>query len=265
MKKSFLFCFIISIGLLITSCKNNKQENSSADSKLRQEVENEFEMMKKKLPIQIPNTPMTIEGVSFDGDLIEFVVTMPNYVFDENMAFGADVVNSDKNVARIINNDNQEQIDLIAKVGLGIRYIYMSSDTGDTLMFVEADSERLKRVREGINSGEIVPYTVLEIFQMEIDKYEFPIEIEEGVWLTDGYIKGNTVYYVIILESEITSHDLSDSEIREMKQEIVEGLKESLISVHKKEMTQKGVRVIYVYKNNNGDEFARVEIAADDL
>ena len=30
-------------------------------------------------------------------------------------------------------------------------------------------------------------------------------------------------------------------------------------------MAQKGIRVVYVYKNNNGDEFARVELTADDL
>ena len=78
-------------------------------------------------------------------------------------------------------------------------------------------------------------------------------------------VKGNTVYYIANLESDITSDDLSYTDIIEMKQDILEGLEETLVRVHKKEMAQKGIRLIYIYKNNNGDEFARVEITSDDF
>jgi hypothetical protein len=100
---------------------------------------------------------------------------------------------------------------------------------------------------------------------MAIEQQEFPSEIEEGMWLTDGYIKGNTVYYVAKFESDVTSDDLSHSELLAIKQDILQGLKELLIAGNKKEMAQKGIRIIYIYKNNNGDEFARIEITADDI
>ena len=265
MKQKYSGLIFAIITLLVVACTGNKQGHSSIDNRYRQEMVDEIEKMKPHLPMQIPNTPMAIDGVSIDGDMIEFVATLPESVFEDGVAFGSDVANSDKNVARMLNNFNKEQLEKMIKAGFGLRYIYKNIDTGDTLMTIEATCERLKQVKEGIASGEIVPYTTLEIFQMELDKYEFPSEVDEGVWLTDGYIKGNTVYYIATLESDITSDDLSYSDLKEMKQGILEGLKETLVSVHKKEMAQKGIRVIYVYKNNNGEEFARVEITADDL
>ena len=33
----------------------------------------------------------------------------------------------------------------------------------------------------------------------------------------------------------------------------------------KKEMGKKDIRIVYTYKNNNGEEFVRVEITSDDL
>ena len=241
------------------------KQGGSYDNKTRQEIIDEIDQMKLHLPTKIHNTAITMEDVSLDEDIIEYIVSLPQSIFDDSMAFGSDVANSDKNIARMLNSVGKEQVDKFIQAGLGLRYVYRSSDTGEVLMTIEADCDRLKNVMDGVANGDIVAYSALEIFQMEIDKYEFPIEIEDGVWLTDGYIKGNTVYYIANLESDITSDDLSYSDILELKQNILDGLKESLVNVHKKEMSQKGIRIIYVYKNNNGLEFARVEITADDL
>ena len=265
MKSSNYICLIACFLILIVSCTGNKNQGNSYDIKVRQEIVDEIEKMKPHFPIQIPNTPLTIDDVHVEGDLVIFEAAMPKSLWEDGMAFGSDVANSDKNVARMLTNVNQEQLEKFIKAGLGIRYGYKSLESGETFMTIAADCERLQRVKDGVASGEIVPYTALEIFQMEIDKYEFPCEIEDGIWMTDGYLSGTTVYYITNLDSDITSDDLSYSDIREMKQGILEGLKESLVSVHKKEMEQKGIRVICVYKNKDGDEFARIEISSDDL
>lgn len=264
-KLNILVSLFITLLLIIACTTNRKSGNPSVDSRLRHEMVEEISNMKSLLPMQIPNSPLTIVDASVDCDLIEFVAALPNSLFEDGVAFGSDVANSDKNVARMLNNVNQEFVNKFLKAGFGIRYVYTSAETGDTLMKIEADRAKLERVKKGISSGEIVPFTTLEIFQMEIDNYEFPCEIDDGVWLTDGYIKGNTVYYISVIESDITSDDLSYSDVLEMKQGILEEIKKSLVSVHKKEMEQKGIRIIYVYNNNNGDEFARVEITSDDI
>lgn len=251
--------------LLIASCTGTKKQENSCDIRTRQEIVEEIEKMKQYLPVQIPNTPLTIKDASIDENIVEYVVSIPQKFYEENVSFGSDVANSDKNISRMLNSINQDQLDKLLDAGFGIRYIYKSTETDENLITIEADCDRLKRVKDGVAKGEIVPYTALEIFQMEIDKYEFPFEVEDGVWMTDGYIRGNTVYYIANLESDITSSDISYSDIKLMKQGIVEELKQSLVGIHKKEMDKDGIRIIYIYKNNNGDEFARVEITADDF
>lgn len=268
MKSLKSLCFIAFSLLILVSCSGNKKQSDSYDTRTRKELVDEIEKMKSYLPTQIPNTPMTIEDVSIDGNIVELVYSMPKSfyeLYEENMSSFSDVANSEKNVARLFNLLNQEMVEKFIDAGVGLRCIYKCSDTGEILMTIEADCDRLKRVKEGVANGEIVPYSILEIFQMDIDKHEFPCEIEEGLWMTDGYIRGKTVYYIANLESDITSNDLSYSDIQEMKQGILEGLKETLVGLHKKEMAREGIRIIYIYKNNNGDEFARVEITADDL
>lgn len=264
MRRISFLSIIAFVVLLCTSCTGKKQQNK-VDTDLRQAIIEEFETLKTHLPMTVPNTPIRIEDVSVNDDIVIFVASLPKELWEDSFSFGADVVNSDKNVARMLNNMNLSQVEKFIEAGLGLKYIYKDSENHETLMTIEADCSRLKRVKEGVLSGDIKAYTSLEIFQMEIDKFEFPCEIEDGVWLTDAYIRGNTVYYIANLESDIASNDMTSQDLKDFKNGIIEGLNESMIRMHKKEMAQKGIRIIYVYKNNDGDEFARIEISSDDL
>lgn len=257
------FIGFITILFLFCGCSGNKQQNQNL-SECRVIIR-EIENMKSQFPITIPNTPMKLVDVCLENDMVVFVASLPKDLWEESFSLGTDVINSDKNLARVINNVDQLFINKFIKAGLGLKYTYKNSDSEEVLMTIEADCARLKKVKEGIDTGEIVPYTTLEIFQMELDGYEFPSKIEEGLWLTDGYIRDNTVYYIATLESNITSDDLSLSDVREFKEGILEVLKETLVAAHKKEMEKKDIRIVYIYNNNNGEEFVRVEITSDDL
>lgn len=262
MKGSIFISLIIM--LMFCGCIENKQQNKINLSE-RKTIIREIENMKSQVPISIQNTPMKLVDVSVENDMVVFVASLPKDLWEESFSIGMDVINSDKNVARVLSYVGSQFINKFIKAGLGIKYIYKNSLNEEVLMTIESDCARLKRVKQGMDSGEIVPYTTLEIFQMEIDGYEFPSKVEEGLWITDGYIKGKTVYYIATFESNITSDDLSLSDVRVFKEGILEGLKESLVVAHKKEMAQEGIKIVYIYKNNNGDEFVRVEITADDL
>ena len=264
MRRISFFSIIALVTLLCISCSGKKQQNS-VDTNLRQTIVEEINSMRAHLPMPIPNTPIRIEDVSVKENIVIFVASLPKDLWEDSFSFGAEVANSDKNVARMLSNVNLNQVDKFIEAGLGLKYIYKDSENNEALMTIEADCSRLKRVKDGVLSGEIKAYTSLEIFQMEIDKYEFPCEIEEGVWLTDAYIRGNTVYYIANLESDITSDDMTPEDLKDFKDGILEGLNESMIRMHKNEMAQKGIRIIYVYKNNDGDEFARIDISSDDL
>ena len=263
MKGSNFFC-LLALLFLLGGCTGHKQQNGINLSERRSIIQ-EIENMKSHFPITIPNTPMKLVDVSLENDMVFFVASLPKDIWEESFSLGADVINSDKNLARVLNNVERQFINKFIKAGLGLKYTYKNSENEEVLMTIEADCARLMKVKEGMDTGEIVPYTTLEIFQMELDGYEFPSKIEEGLWMTDGYISGKTVYYIATLESNITSDDLSLSDVREFKEGILEGLKETLVAAHKKEMEKNDIRIVYIYKNNNGEEFVRVEITSDDL
>ena len=102
-----------------------------------------------------------------------------------------------------------------------------------------------------LDNGEISPYSLLELFEMEIRKYDIPCIMEDGIWLTDAYINGNCVYYEVTIEEELDPSAFNYSVLSEMKKELVASLREtpSLLS-YKNEMTRKHINIIYVYKKH---------------
>ena len=263
MKKNFLYGLIAMV-LLCVSCGGKKQQEG-VDKEVRAEIVADIEDLQKTLPSLIPNTPIKMTEVSVDGDLAVVVLELPQEVLGAQFLDRDDAANSDKNIARMLSGVKRDFVEKLIQGGLGIKYIYKDIETGETLLTIEADAKRIKQIQDGIESGSITPYSTLEVFQLEIDSYDFPCEMGEGVWLTDAYIKGNTVYYIASVDVSWESGDLSSEELREMKQGIVDGLNASLFGIHKEGMEQGGITIVYVYKNSYGEEYARVEITADDI
>lgn len=277
MKKSS-FLGVIALMWLSVSCSDGKkqgQENEEdvsdgkkqeqVDDGVRAEIVAEFESMKKTLPLEIPNTPMTIIDLYFEDDIVVFVSSIPKHALLKPSSETDEIVNSDKNIARILSNMGMDKVEQFIKSGLGIKYIYKDSDSGEVLQTIEMECEKLKEIKEGIEKGDIQPYTALEVFQADIDAVDFPFEAEEGVWVTGAYIQGNTVYYISKVDNYINAEDFPEASRQMIKQGIVEGLKNSLVGAHKKEMAQKGIKLVYIYKDNRGVEFARIVITADDV
>lgn len=100
---------------------------------------------------------------------------------------------------------------------------------------------------------------------MEIDEYSFPVNIEEGVWLTNGYIKDNTAYFESTVEQEIDKSDLTYQDLEETKTEIINGLKETTSWLKKDQMEKEYFKVVYIYKDSRAKEFARITIGPEDL
>ena len=95
---------------------------------------------------------------------------------------------------------------------------------------------------------------------------EIPSQIDEGVWLTDVYIRGNNIYYEATIENEIDPSDMSSSDLADMRALLIESLREEgLIILHKKELVKEGVRFNYIYKDSRGKEFAKITIESDEL
>lgn len=247
--------------ILLTSCGMN----SSKSTKEREEILKEITSYQDKLPYNIPNTSISITNIAVDNDIIVYTCKVSSEDWDA-MSLASEVSNTDRNMARVISNVSNDAVEKFIEHGLGLKYIYTSDETGETLLEVEMSAEKMKEIKNKVESGEIQPYTMIELSQMEIAKMDIPSQIEDGVWLTDAYIEGNKIYYIATIENEIDSSDLSVSDLKDMKEGLIEGIKtEGLLMIHKKEIVKENIHIIYVYKDCRGKEFARIDIEPDDL
>ena len=254
---------LIALLLLLVLCSCNNVSKTKGNK--REEILRELAYFQDRLPYTVPGTRFTIKDISIDNDIVAYTCS----VYDDDwktMSMESDVANSDRNMARVLSNVSNEVVDIFIEHGIGLKYIYTSEETGKTLLEIEMSADKLKDIKDKVENGELEAYTILEIAQMELAKLEIPSQIDEGIWMTDAYIKGHNVYYVATIEAELEPSDLTSSDKAEMKENVLESLKgEWLIMNQKNEIIKENVHFIYVFKDNRGREFAKLDISPYDL
>lgn len=263
-KKQYFIGILVLTFLLITGCNNPASKDREREYTLK-EIQNELANLKSSLPFRISTTDIWMTGLELEDSLLTCTCEMNKddwniYSMPEKEA------NSDRNIARIIKTVDPQIGHLLEKNNLGFKYVYTDKETKQILMSISIGPQRFKEIKTKLDNGEISPYSLLELFEMEIRKYDIPCIMEDGVWLTDAYINGNCVYYEATIEEELDPSAFNYSVLSEMKKELVASLREtpSLLS-YKNEMTRKHINIIYVYKDNNGTEIAKIKITPTDI
>ncbi len=255
-----IVCLLV---IIISSCSEKKK--SGLNSMERSQINKEFSALQAKLPMEILGIGITITSIALEGDMVAYTCTLTPETWNE-LAIPNEAVQSDRNIARVISNFDKNNIAMFIDKGLGIKYVYTNSITNEIFMQIEMTPSRLKEVSEKLKNGEIEPYTVVELAKMEIAKIQIPSQIEEGVWLTDAYIKEGNIYYEATLEEEINETDLDPSAFNEIRDGIIQGLREEgIFAMNKKQIIKENVHLIYIYKDNRGIEFARIEVSPRDI
>ena len=102
-----------------------------------------------------------------------------------------------------------------------------------------------------------------EIARMQKD---LPMKIDEDMTLTEVYESGRTVYYVVVIDTDLPREDV------QLSQYDIEADKRTLIANFKREMggdlyqlSKMVDGMVYVYKNNKGDELYRISIRLSEL
>lgn len=235
-------------------------EGQSYTPKERSAFLQEILSFKEELPYKIGET-IVITNIEADNDFVEYTFQVEEEEWMGIALLSDKSIKNDRNLARVLGNCPSDITDLLIKYGIGFRSKYISAKTGKILLEVEMSADKIKEIKDKVNSGEIQPYSLIEVTQIEISKMSFPIQIEEGIWMTSIYIEGNNVCYIASVEGEINPSDLSDDDLKEMKEDIIEELKKSgLVIVHKEEILKENIHFIYVFKDSRGLEFARFDI-----
>lgn len=257
---SLVLCGIV--GMFI-SC--NYIHNKAVKEKRREEIRQAIRSHKHRCPSTIPCTGFTMVDIDAEDDYMIVKVEVTNEYYEGNL-LTPEMANSDRNVARGISIYSSNIIDMFIEYEFGMKYIYTSKETGKTLLEITIPPKKLKEVKEKVDKGELQAYSLLELMEMEFAKMAFPYQIEEGLWLTNVYIKGNNIFYVYVVENEIDASDVLQSVLYELRKSSIEGLrKEFGALVYKQSIIKENIHFVYIYKDNHGKEFARISISPDDL
>ena len=153
-KYSHLFriiSFFVVITSVLCSCGNNTKQK---DAKEREGILKELTSYQERLPYTVPGTKFTITDISVENDIVVYTCSVFNEDWDA-MSMSSNFVSSDRNMARVISGMSSDAVNNFINHGIGLKYIYTSKETGEKLLEIEMSSEKLKEVRDKVESGEI--------------------------------------------------------------------------------------------------------------
>jgi len=237
MKKVLYIAYVLMV-LCCVAC--GKKEDNPQRASIRAEIES----MKKELPMETGN--LTIMDVKIEDDLVVYDCVVDR---EEDMIVADSVLNSDKNYARTLSSMDELVVAEFVNAAMGVKYVYRNKE-GKHLNDLKIEASKMMEISNKLRSGEILPYSILEMSQVEIDQTTYPVQISDNLWLTDAMVKDNYVINVITLEAKAEKSDFTEEEWWETKKNTVAGLRESpLISSCKAEIKEKDIHFSYVYKD----------------
>lgn len=266
MKAMKLFtAYLMSVWMLFaySSCDSiEKQKKYEATKEL---MDGLYEIQ-NQLPYKLANTEIMMTAMEVEDSFVAVTVEMTKEYWDENVgAYFTEYSSSDRNYARVISSLDDKIRTILLRSEYGLKYRYLDSDTHKNIHEISISADKFKDIDTKLKNDEIKPMTVLEMFDMELKSYDYPVLLEDGVWITNGCINGSEVCYEVMIEADISPSDVTQEDKREIKSNIIEASRETLLSLNKKDMKRENVKLVYIYKNNSGKEIARITITADDL
>lgn len=255
---------ILSLGaLIVSSCKPHKES--------REQITQGLEVVRVQMPISVvPGTSMLWVDAYLDDDN-DFVV----FIYQANAEDAAtyflpqENLSDERNIARFVSTmDNTVNgfCDLLVEAGVGLKILFFDSQSGEQLRTLSISPEQLCETREKLASGELQPYSCLDILRIELAAMEFPQQIDEITWLTNAYLDGSNVVYEAMIDLRIDPSDLTEEDIQESKEEIAEGLAQlPMFQLKKESIVKENIHFVYIFRDNRGEKFMRHNIAPGDI
>ncbi len=257
MKKLFILSFaILAIFLSLSSC-------SKVNRKI---IVKQVAATKSHLPQKI-GAALEVVDVNIKGDMVEYVIKMSEDIWRVS-GMTNETANSDRNIANLLSSIDDFTIGNYIGCDMGIRYTYDSSETNKKLVEIDISPSRLKEIHEKVKKGEMKEATMLETIQQEVvqGKSNLPAQIAENLWMTDVYIKGRSMYYVIKIDNGNSASDYTKEDIELIKEGCLQGLRgEQVIVLQKKKLVEEKIHFVYIYTDGEGKEICRVDIGPDEF
>lgn len=226
MKKTLLFASLLLAVCTLISCESEK-------ARYRKMLIDELELARTSLPESLsPGTSIMMTDMRLIGDTIMVWIESSQQDYNLYFSWSVETWNSDRQKARVLEcfrNNSDDFQDILLKSETGFKYVFANSETGESFFEVGISPEELLEILRKMENGELQPYTLMEVTRMGIAKMQFPMQIDEDMWVTDAYIDGSNLFYECMIDAEIESSDIEASDIRELKAETLESLRRDVL------------------------------------
>lgn len=229
----------------------------------RAAIESELEKTSKDLPMEIMGKDFVLENMSLDGDYMSVVYSLSEERSKDYLTLSEDVITSDKNVARVLNNFEKKVLNSFLDAEIGLKLKYKIKETGKDAINVEVAPERLAAVVQKMRTGELKAYSTIEVFEEEIKGLDLPVRVDDVTMMKKVEIKDNNVHYV--MEIEIDGVEFDEELIAGMKKDIIENLSKTPIAFQKSNMLREDIHIVYDYLDKKGKTLASIDISPIEL
>ena len=240
---------------------------SSCTKLSRQNVMKIVEETKKGLPKAV-SEDVTFTDINIKENMIEITCKLSEKQWNDMQELQGfkDVKKSDRYKATLLSCLQDKAISSFVNADYGVRFLFYTPSTEDKVMTVDILSTELAELYEKIKNGKVKEFSVLDYIQMDMEKTEFPIELNDEFSISEGYVKGKNVCYVLKVGGEMEGLKPSpelDSLFTELCTAVCQETEDAFED--KLEIMANEIHLVYILKNSKNVEISRVDFGPKDL
>ena len=247
--KSFLTAVLAGILILVSSSCSHDNE----------QLKKVIEAANEECPVDVEGLITLTEMMYEDGN-VGCV-----YTCSELYAVSISSVEEQTLKANVISAMAQQQhefIKIVLDAAAGFN-LYFRNAEGENVRTVRISGQEVKDLVDQYKKGTLKKPTFIEQTRAELEnnKSSLPVEVADGLMLTNMEIEGSKIIYTYEVDSRI---NLNQSMEASTKSEVVTSLK-NIYAARINELVSENVVFEYVYKNNAGDTLLLLTITPSDL
>lgn len=215
---------------------------------LRNDVENVNESLPKDIGMGI-----IWKSMSLDDEYLNMVYSYPEEFFT---MYTQDYFDNDKIASSLVKSIPEWLVKKINTFNITLVYHIQNEADVSQKYVVYISPSRLRELQELAESQS----SVLDMLRSQFELMEIPLEVEEGVLLTSAKIVGNDVIYTYTIDRDL---DYDDEVLSVIKESVIQDFSANKNTI--KGIKEEGVHFVYIYKYEDGEVNARMEILPEDF
>lgn len=261
--KKLLFLLLMP---MLTCCVINDKKGEPQTSEALLQLSKQVEETQKSLPHDAPGLCGTLIDVVFEDNILTYTIAINQGVLD-GMKWQADPLDKKAKAMRtsfVQHGMGIERANFFIANNVTCRMVFVAEDAKEAEFTLEYTPTDLILILDQIKKGTASSLGYLEKEALSIEQMSFPIKIQENFFMTNKYIRGNTIYSEFLWNDVVSNTPSSKEDVARQKKDIIQNEKEVYES-SEQQIIDEDVHFHLIYKNRNGKIVSEIQISPRDL